>query len=640
MTLLLIISFIIPIILSISITPFVIRFAKSIGATDKPDPRKIHTTIIPRIGGVSIFLSVSISLSLVAWLYPSFLELFQSHFTQTLVLAGCFLGVFFLGFWDDIKPLKPGLKFGIQFIIAGIIYFAGFKISNITNPLGGGLLNVELIDFPLTLLWIVGITNAFNLIDGLDGLASGIATIASFSIFIVSTLSSDFTIAIVALVMAGALLGFLKYNFNPASIFLGDSGSLIIGFSLALLSIQSTTKISTGFALLFPLLVLVLPITDTLVSMGRRLMGSMLPNKTDMNHTSIVHKIHGMFIPDRAHIHHRLLGLGLSHRNAVLVLYSISAFFAVGAFVITQIESYREATTLVIVFGLALIFCIKKLRYHEISIFNNGLVMSVYEKWISSKKIYIGMFDVFFIAIANAGSLLLLSNLQDSSHYLNFNTLQTLIIIAFAQLLIFWFSGLYRENIKQMGIGSVINIITVVSYSVFVSALIFYFRTDITFQYILSFMIFNFYFLLTLTLGFRATYQTLNFWFNKEKQSGKNVLIYGANDTGIITLFQINHTSDNDYKVLGFLDDDPELENNSLYGYPIFGGYWKLLKIIRRYNIDSIFISEASIKPENYHRLSNIAFKYGIKIKKVRISLDEIDRKVGMEPVIAPPPLI
>ena len=378
-----IISFIIPVLISLIVTPGVIKFATLIGAVDAPNSRKVHTIITPRIGGLSVFISVVLSLAIILYFNPQFVQVLLDNPDVSIIAGGGLLTVFLLGFWDDLHPLKPGIKFGVQFLVAGIIYFAGFKISNITNPLGG-MFNVELIDFPLTLLWIVGITNAFNLIDGLDGLASGIATIATVSIFTVSALGGDLFTAILALIVAGALVGFLRYNFNPAKIFLGDSGSLFIGFCLALLSIQSTTKISTGFALLFPMLVLVLPITDTLVSMVRRLFGSMLnEQESTENRNSLLHKLHGMFTPDKSHIHHQLLSLGISHRNTVIILYFISAFFALGAFAVTQVNSLKESITVVILLGAVLIYGIRKLRYYEIAVLDNGLILQFFKKIFS-----------------------------------------------------------------------------------------------------------------------------------------------------------------------------------------------------------------------------------------------------------------
>jgi len=590
-------AFLLPVLISLSATPWVIRFAKRIGATDKPDPRKVHTVITPRLGGLTIFISMAITLPVMIVIAPFHMAELVEHYSLALILIGCLFSIFILGFWDDLTPLKPGIKFGIQFIVAAIIYFAGFKISNITNPVGGDMLNVELIDFPLTLLWIVGITNAFNLIDGLDGLASGVATIACVSIFTVSAVTGEWATAMLALMMAGALVGFLRYNFHPAKIFLGDSGSLFIGFSLALMSIQSTTKITTGFALLFPLLVLVLPITDTLVSMVRRFLGSMLQDRSKTEkRDSVLRKIHGMFKPDRSHIHHQLLSLGLSQTTAVLLLYGISAFFALGAFAVTLLDGFQESLTLAIIFGVILLVGIKKLRYREISIFHNGLIMPIYERWILRKSFYMRILDLLFIASSCVLSYLLLQQIEPELEATYLQMAQTFVIIISVQLAVFWLSSLYKENIRLIGIGSIIKVISTVTYAVFASTIVLYYKTEVPLLTSLLYLLFNFYFLLTLTLGFRVAYQVLNFWFNQEKRSSKNVLIYGANERGALILNHLNHSTSNEYKVLGFLDDDASLENKHFDGYLVWGGHWKLPKVFKQYQVHSIFMCEKSIK--------------------------------------------
>lgn len=620
------IAFLLPVIISIIATPWVIQFAKRIGATDKPDFRKVHSVTMPRLGGLTIFISIAISLPVMLFLAPFHLAELVEHYPLTLTLIACLFSIFLLGFWDDLSPLQPGIKFGVQFIVAAIIYFAGFKISNITNPMGGAMLNVELIDFPLTLLWIVGITNAFNLIDGLDGLASGVATIACVSIFTVSAFTGEWATAMLALMMAGALVGFLRYNFHPAKIFLGDSGSLLIGFSLALMSIHSTTKITTGFALLFPLLVLVLPITDTLVSMVRRFLGSMLRDaEPSQNQHSVLRKIHGMFKPDRSHIHHQLLSLGLSQTKAVLLLYGISGFFALGAFAVTLVDGFQESLILAILFGVILFTGINKLRYREISIFHNGLIMPIYERWILRKSFYLRIFDLVFISLGCIASYLLLQRLEPTLQENSFQSAQMFVIVISVQLAVFWLRGVYKENIRLIGIGSIIKVISTIAYAVFASTIIVYYKTEIPFTTSLFYFIFNFYVLLTLTLGFRVAYQVLNFWFNREKRSSKNVLIYGANERGAMILNHLNHSISNEYKVLGFLDDDAKLENKHFDGYLVWGGHWKLPKVLKQYPVHAIFMCEKSIKTENLKRLTNMAKEQDITIKRVNISLEEVN---------------
>jgi len=617
------IAFLLPLFLSLLLTPMVIKFANRIGATDLPDDRKVHTSVMPRIGGLAVFLSAAGTILALYSLFPVFLpDLFDGSHTP-LILVFCFFSLFGLGFWDDLKPLSPGVKFGIQFILAAIIYFAGFQISNITNPLGIGVLNIGMFDFPITIIWIVGITNAFNLIDGLDGLASGVAVIASISIFIITSLSGQIEPAIFSLIIAGSLVGFLRYNFYPAKIFLGDSGSLTIGFALAVLSIQGTAKITTGFVLLIPILVLVLPITDTLVSMIRRLISSFLNKEPEAPSQSFLHRIHGMFIPDKSHIHHRLLSLGYSHRSTVLVLYMVSMFFAFSALLFTQIDTAQKSLSIALLLGIMLIIFIKKLRYHEMAIFNNGLMMPYYEKWIMKRSRWISFADILFIITSFSISFALVYQVNPAVAE-RFDFGLTLLLVLPIQLATLWITGLYREKMNQFGIAMALNITASIGSAVGLTGIAFLILESLSLIEAAQFLIFNFYFLLTFLFGYRIAHQALLFWFNRDKKTGKNVLIYGTGEHGTLTLQSILSSSKNDLKVIGFLDDDPDLEGKLINGYPVLGGHWVLSKTHRNHNIESIYLCDENIRCENLKRLRSVASQNHITIKKLNLSLQEI----------------
>lgn len=616
-------AFLLPLVLTLLITPWVIRLAHQIGAVDLPGERKVHSSIKPRLGGLAIYSSVLISCLTIFYLFPDLFQGIQLYKKEISIIIVCITSIFILGFWDDITPLNPSIKFLVQFIIASFIYFVGFKISNVTNPLAVGMLNVEVIDFPLTVLWIVGVTNAYNLIDGLDGLASGVAMIACLSIFTVSVLSGFLWVAILALIIAGSLAGFLRYNFNPAKIFLGDSGSLLIGFSLSILSIQSATKITTGFSLLFPMLVLILPITDTLISMTRRFIGSYLPGDYADEKQSFASKIYRMFTPDRAHIHHQLLSLGLTHRSTVLLLYFVSAFFALSAISFSQITNVEKSIVIALFMGFVFYQCIKNLRYYEIAILNNGLMMPIYERWILNRTIFLSLIDTGFIVISYGLSYSLIQSINpDYSE--PFGIQKMMMILLPAQLFTFWITGLYRENIQQLGIGNVLRITASVAYAVLASlfVLLIIHPQPLPLSQIL---IFDFYFLLTFILGIRIAYQVLRYLFQRYKKTGEKVLIYGANDEGTMILHKINNSNGKSIKIAGFLDDNRELEGQFIYGYPILGGHWKLKRLLQKNRIDSIFICEQTLKPENYNRLQRIAAAHDVKLKRLDIQFKNIN---------------
>lgn len=306
-----VVAFIAALVVSICTTPFVKKLAIRVGAIDIPkDDRRVHTRPIPRLGGLSIYLAFTIAVLL---LVPFSTKLIGILSGATLIVV--------LGFIDDIKPLPAKVKLVFQFIAAIVLVTSGVKVEWVTNPFDkiDGMFHLGVFSAPVTIFWIVGVTNTLNLIDGLDGLAAGVASIASLSLLIVSIINGHTTVVVMTAALAGASLGFLPYNFNPAKIFMGDAGSTFLGFILAAISIEGAIKGATALAIGIPLLVLGLPIFDTAFAILRRL----------ANGKPIMQA-------DKGHLHHRLLAMGLSQRQAVFTLYAISAFLGVGAIVLTQ----------------------------------------------------------------------------------------------------------------------------------------------------------------------------------------------------------------------------------------------------------------------------------------------------------------
>ncbi|MDO9536145.1 MAG: MraY family glycosyltransferase [Bacillota bacterium] len=290
--------------LAFLLTPFLKRLAFKIGAVDHPDPRKIHRQAMPLMGGVAIYLAFWAAAALTLLFVEGGGQLWGLFWGSTLMLA--------MGLYDDIRGLSYKVKFGGQFLAALILLSYNIKIEFITLPFQE-MIFLGIFIVPLTLFWVVGITNAVNLIDGVDGLATGVCVIAAIVMFALT--GGEFSIiSILALILAGAALGFLPHNFSPARIFLGDAGSLFLGFMLAGFAIMGVTKQATLTTLIVPILIFGLPITDTFYAMWRRFRSN-----------------RPIFQADNGHIHHRLLNVGLSTRQTVLVLYFFSICFGAAA---------------------------------------------------------------------------------------------------------------------------------------------------------------------------------------------------------------------------------------------------------------------------------------------------------------------
>ena len=345
---------------SLVTTPLIRRLCQRYKLLDIPlDGRRIHRKAVPRLGGLALYISCLTALSLLPFvdnlltqtlsgLKPEFLTLF---IPATLVLL--------LGGYDDLKGTNAVVKFAGLGLIAALFYAMGSRIDALSIPLFGSMQLPPLFSFIITVVWVVGITNAFNLIDGIDGLASGAALFSSLVILGVSISQERTLMIVVSLVLCGALAGFLRYNFNPASIFLGDSGSLFTGFLLAALSVLGTQKATTAVAIVVPILAFGFPMVDTAMTMGRRLL-SRKP----------------VFQGDTEHIHHMLLARGWSQRRAALVLYGVCALFGLAALIFPATGSKLTGFMLFVI-SVAVIIAVGHLRYHEVDELRAGVKRTV-----------------------------------------------------------------------------------------------------------------------------------------------------------------------------------------------------------------------------------------------------------------------
>ncbi|UMZ75083.1 MraY family glycosyltransferase [Natranaerofaba carboxydovora] len=303
-TLLIIKVFLTGVLISFCLTPLVKYLSFKVGAVDEPSERKVHKKIMPRLGGVAIFLAFIISLLI----YLPFDELIS---LMGLIMGG--LVILFVGIIDDIYNIRPIYKLLGQIIAALIFVAFGSQVIYLSAPFEG-LIYLGVLSIPVTIFWLVGVSNAVNLIDGLDGLASGVTGIALFIFALVALKTGQPLIALVSLALLGGVIGFFPHNFHPAKIFLGDCGALFLGFVVAGISVMGLLKSVTLITFMIPVLILGVPIFDTCFAIVRRF------------------KCHKpIFQADGDHLHHRLLRLGLSHKQTVLFIYAISAGLGLGA---------------------------------------------------------------------------------------------------------------------------------------------------------------------------------------------------------------------------------------------------------------------------------------------------------------------
>lgn len=318
------------------LTPFVGKVARRFNIVDQPSTRKVHTVPIPRIGGVALFAAFFFSLVLFTFNKVMLRDLIEQEHRVAVFIAGAVL-IFGLGLWDDLRRLPTSVKFSGQILVSTLLYYGGFQIHAVSLPFVSAA-QLGIFSLPVTIFWFVLVINAINLIDGLDGLAAGISLFVSITMLVTCLANKRLLEALCFASLSGTLLGFLRYNFSPASIFMGDSGSYFIGYVLASLSLLGSIKGQFATAMLIPVIALGIPLIDTLWAPVRRFVLG-----------------RGMFQPDTGHLHHQLLRLGYTQRRAVLILY---AFTIVLGFVsIILVHARDEAAALILlVVGSGVIF--------------------------------------------------------------------------------------------------------------------------------------------------------------------------------------------------------------------------------------------------------------------------------------------
>jgi len=327
-------AFLMALLLSFISTPIARNFAYKIGAIDVPkDKRRMHKRPIPRLGGLAIF----------SGFYISVLVFCTRHMTNEI--RGMLIGTIIivgLGIFDDVLALKPSQKFLFQLLATAIPVYCGVRITSLPNIFGGGnaFINLNIYwQYAITIIWMLGILNAVNLIDGLDGLAAGVSAIMSICVTVIVVLLQSPAVAIIAAALAGACLGFIPYNYNPAKLFMGDTGSMFIGYSLAVMSVMGLFKAYAVIAFAIPFLIFGLPIFDMIFVSIRRMLNGKSPTAAD-----------------KTHLHHRLIDLGFSQKQAVTIMYAIAALLGLIAVLIAG-EGFVRAVVVVVIVFVVVIMC-------------------------------------------------------------------------------------------------------------------------------------------------------------------------------------------------------------------------------------------------------------------------------------------
>ncbi len=345
------ILFLVAILVTLVLVPLVSDFARKVDAVDYPSARRVNKKPIPRLGGVAMVGAMVVALSVyifgvyvLGW-HNDFLKFRNEWNVNVIGVAIGVVVIFIVGVVDDIVELKAKPKFAGQLVAACIVAASGLLLSSFHNPLpGGGYVALGWLSYPITVFYLVAFANVINLIDGLDGLAAGITSISAITLFVLCVVTNALAAAMLAVILLGACVGFLRFNFNPASIFMGDSGALTLGFMLGIISLFGSARTAMLVSLLVPVLAAGVPIMDTAIAIIRR---------------KRAHRPIGE--ADKGHIHHRLMQAGYSQKVTVLIMWAWTAALAICALIMMEFDGPARIIAFAVVAGLT-IYGIAKLR--------------------------------------------------------------------------------------------------------------------------------------------------------------------------------------------------------------------------------------------------------------------------------------
>lgn len=581
--------------LALVLTPIIRAIARNIGMVAKPKTDRWHKKPTAMMGGVAIWLSVVIS-------YLIFIP--PTVYGWVVIGASTFL--FLVGLADDLIHTKPYQKLIGQVMGSAFIIYYGLALPWTSS---------HSLNMALTIFWLIGITNAVNLLDNMDGLAAGIAIIASSFLALSFLSTNQISEALMLLVFAGALLGFLVYNSNPASIFMGDSGSMFIGFflaSTALVNVSGGRSRSLLPVLAVPILVLFIPIFDTTFVTILRKFSGRAASRGGRDHTS-----------------HRLVALGMSERHAVLMLYGFAALSGLLALLVQQVKldvSLAAIAAFTVILTLLGVYLAGVKVYDESEEALAARNKSVYAFIVDlsyKRRIFEVLLDVILILLAYwCAYAVKVGTISGSDAWILF--LRTLPVLVFVKMASFLVMGVYRGMWRYTGVDDLIVFVKAVVLSSVLSvlAVLFAFRFEGFSRAIFIIDgILMFLFLAGSRLTFRLFRQVIPVAGSAD---GRRVLIYGAGDAGELLLRELLNNRSLKYSPVGFADDDPAKRGKLIHGFKVYGGNGDLDAICRQHSVNEVLISSLKMTEERLQEILEFCRTKDIGVKRMRITIEDL----------------
>ncbi len=582
----------ISLITCLAIVPLVIKLANYKGWVVYPRNDRWHVKPTALMGGIGIFISFSVAVF-------SF-NAISNFVNWTIYIAA--LVMFFIGLIDDIKEIKPVFKLLAQIACSFLLIYHGYTF-------GGGLLSWA--GIPLTFIWVIGITNAINLLDNMDGLAAGISGIIATICGILGILNNEYNLALMAFAIAGATIGFLFYNFKPARIFMGDSGSLFLGFSLSFLSIAVQGKLGSSSAvlvLLIPIGLMAIPIMDTTLVTIKRIAAGRRIDQGGKDHTS-----------------HRLVALGLSEKKAVIILYIISGVWGGLCLLMYkfQINNLFLCVLLLAVFSIAFSVLLSKVKVYNESEEKLSYLKTRGQKIDNSFSLRFFLFHKKLIFGLFTDILIIYCSFLIATKAIHINLVDDYVVLAAficVKISLLYVSNLYYRMWRYMEVLEVAGYFIFISIATLILVGILFIKGK-NVVYTPYFFMFDFLLTFTGIIFSRLFYRWLSETINRSRSSEKRVMIYGAGDSGYLLIKEILQNHRHEMRPVGWIDDDESKHNMYLYGYKIYGGKEQLLDICKKIKPHVVLISTDAIDQENEDLIKDILAVENIETGRFSLSI-------------------
>jgi UDP-GlcNAc:undecaprenyl-phosphate GlcNAc-1-phosphate transferase len=576
--------------LSLALTPLARRVAWRLGFVAQPAADRWHRRSVAMLGGVPVWLATLAAVSLMGGLSP-----------ETTIVALGSSALFFLGLVDDVLPLKPSTKLSAEIVIACVVIAFGYQLHWTGSPL---------LDALVTIVWIAGIANAFNLLDNMDGLCAGVAVIAAVA-FCASIGTADRAALVYTAALAGATLGFLRYNFNPASVFLGDCGSLLLGSTFALLAVSKAPSGQTGLisTLIVPVLILLLPIFDTTFVTIFRKLSARAASQGGRDHTS-----------------HRLVALGFSERQASLFLYCLAGAGGAVAVGLKQanVESLGIACLLLV--GLVLLAIqLGRVRVYDGDDFawlRSRAFTPLLTRMTHTRRIFEVTLDTCLISIAYYLAYALRFAEEFRPMYYGLFAVSLPIVIA-CQLAGFFIAGVYRGVWRYITITDLFVYLrgVLIGGAGIVLMVVYVYRFE---HYSRSVFMINAMLVGLFMVASRLSFRWVADLAGRPQSVGRRALICGAGDGGAMLLRELRNNPQHECVPMGFLDDDPAKRHRSIMGVPVLGGVADVEHLIAKHSPDVVIISTSKLHPSKFAAVQFACARAGVDLKQMEFRIADV----------------